>query len=183
MVMRRARLIFIVSFLVTPLLLSAAYSANDSLIGSSAPSFKIISGDKEALTLDDIKGKVVVLFYEAKIAIEQNRKLKTSLDVFYDEQSDSVKKDIVRIGVIDCQGVLFRREWEKNLRHNSEKEKLTIYGDWDGKMSADYHAKEDESNVIIINKKGIIRYYASGQVEDKDIGIIEDLLKNLVKEN
>ncbi|MDD5617776.1 MAG: redoxin domain-containing protein [Candidatus Omnitrophica bacterium] len=181
--MFRARLIFIVSFFVASFVLSAAYPANGSLTGSIAPPFKVISGEKEILTLDDIKGKVAVLFYEAKSTVEQNRKLKTSLNAFYDEQSGPVKKDIIRIGVINCQGVLFRSEWEKNLRHNSEKEGLTLYGDWDGNMSVDYHAKEDESNVIIIDKKGIIRYYASGRVEDKDIGIIEDLLKNLVKEN
>ncbi|MFA5116748.1 MAG: redoxin domain-containing protein [Candidatus Omnitrophota bacterium] len=183
MVMRKARLIFIVSFLVTPLLLSAAYPANDSLIGSFAPFFKIISGDKETLTLDGIKGKVAVLFYEAKSAIEKNRGLKTALNAFYDGQPDIVKKDIARIAVVNCRGVVFKKEWEKALQANSKKEGLTVYGDWDGKMSDDYHAKEGESNVMVIDKKGIIRYYVSGRVDDKDIGMIEEMLKKLAEEN
>ncbi|MDD5618623.1 MAG: hypothetical protein PHG69_05960 [Candidatus Omnitrophica bacterium] len=181
MVIRRRFLIFIVSFFVILLLLPVFTFANDAFIGSLAPAFKVISGNKEALTLDGIKGKVVVLFYEVKSSIEQNRKLKIGLNLFYDAQPDFIKKDIIRIGVINCQGVFFRGAWEEGLRDNSKKEGITVYGDWDGKMSIDYCAKEEESNVIIIDKKGIIRYYASGKVED--IGMIEELLKRLVREN
>ncbi|MCU0651934.1 MAG: hypothetical protein MUC39_03220 [Candidatus Omnitrophica bacterium] len=183
MVIRRKPLIFIALFLLVLFLLPIFTFANDSLIGSVAPAFKVISGKKEVLASDDIKGKVAVLFYEAKSAIEQNRKLKTSLNVFYEGQPDSVKKDIVRIGVINCQGVFFRGAWEKGLRDNSLKEGIAIYGDWDGKMSAGYHIKEDTSNVIVIDRKGIIRYYASGKVEDRDISMIEELLESLGKEN
>lgn len=183
MMIFRIRSTFIVSFLLTLLLLPIFTFANDSLIGSPAPAFRVISGNKEVLALDDIKGKVVVLFYEAKSAIEQNRKLKASLNLFYYGQPDSVKKEIVRIGVINCQGVLFRSAWEKALRDNSRKEEITIYGDWDGKMSADYRIKEGTSNVAIIDRKGVIRYYASGRVKDEDIGMIEELLKSLVREN
>lgn len=182
MVIRRKFLIFITLFIFGLLLLPTFTSANDGLIGSIAPPFKIISGSKEVLALDDIKGKVAILFYEAKSAIEQNRKLKASLNVFYDGQPDFVKKDIVRIGVIDCQGVFFRGAWDEGLRNNSKQEGITIYGDWDGKMSSDYRTAEGVSNIIIIDKKGIIRYYASGQIEDKNISIIEELLESLIKE-
>lgn len=154
--------------------------ANDTLIGNIAPSFKVISADKEILTLDNIKGKVAVLFYESKNAIEQNRKLKDALNIFYARQPDPIKKDIIRIGVINCQGVLFRGAWENGLRSNSLKEGITIYGDWDGKMSGDYRTRVGESNLIIVDKKGVIRYYASGRLEDKETGIIEGLLERLV---
>jgi len=183
MVISRACLIAIILFLVTPFLLPAVNFANDILVGNVAPPFKVISGDNKILTLGDIKNKVAVLFYEAKSAIEQNRGLKNSLNAFYDGQPDSVKKDIVRIGVINCQGVFFRGAWEEGLRDNSKKEGITVYGDWDGEMSADYRAKEGSSNVIIIDRKGVIRYYNSGQVEDRDISMIEELLKTLVREN
>jgi len=181
MVILKIRLIFIILFIVALFLLPIFSFANGILIGSAAPYFKIISGDKQAMSLDDIKGKVVVLFYEDKSAIEQNRKLKSSLNVFYGKQTDSIKKDIVRIGVINCQGVLFRGAWEKGLRDSSKKEGLTVYGDWDGKMSVDYHAKKGRSNVIIIDKKGVVRYYAAGRVNDEDIGMVKELLESLIR--
>ncbi len=180
MIARRIYLIFIALFFF---LLPMFSFADHTFIGNAAPFFEIISGDRHPLTLDNLKGKVAVLFYETKSAIEQNRKLKSALNIFYTEQIDSFKKDIARIGVIDCQGVLFRGAWEKGLRDNSLKEGITIYGDWDGKMSSNYRTAEGVSNVIIIDKKGIIRYYASGQIEDKNISIIEELLESLVKES
>jgi len=152
------------------------------MLGKVAPSFKVISANKEVLTLSDIKGKVAVLFYEAKEAIEQNRKLKTELNIFYGQQPEYVKKAMARLSVIDCQGVMFKGAWEDGLRENSRKEGMTIYGDWDGKMSLAYHFRKGESNVIIISREGIIRYYVSGEIKENDIGVITELLKSLIEE-
>lgn len=157
-------------------------SAEGLKVGIPAPDFKVISGNGEELTLDVLKGKVAVLFYETKNTVEQNRRLKNNLNIFYANQSSPYKKEILRIGVINCQGVLFKSAWEKGLRDNSLKEGITIYGDWDGKMFASYQVKQDISNIIIIDREGIVRYYASGQVEDKDIVMIEELLKGLLED-
>lgn len=176
------RSINIVLFLAFILWLPGFSSADGVMAGSPAPYFKVLSGEKEALTLDNIRGKVAVLFYESKNAIERNRNLKIYLNIFYAAQSPSVKKDIVRAGIINCRDVLFRGFWEKELRDNSLKEGIIIYGDWDGKMSVAYRAAENESSVIIIDRKGIIRYYVSGPVRDEDIAGIEKLIRNLVRE-
>jgi len=151
-------------------------------VDAPAPAFKVVSGDKQTLTLDELKGKVVVLFYEAKRAVEQNRNLKNVLNRFYERQPQDIKNDIARVGVIDCQGVLFRGAWESGLRGHSVKEGITVYGDWDGKMGEDYDFNTDESNVIVIDRKGMIRYRASGPLKDEDIDSIERLLEGLVKE-
>lgn len=180
MIFRKYILPFILSaalFIILPLFIFA----NDNLINRRAPDFKVISGDKEELSLEDINNKVTVLFYEAKNTVEQNRKLKNSLNLLYKELPDSVKKDIIRIGVVDCQGVLFKGIWEKALRDNAKKEGINLYGDWDGKMSKSYIFDRKESNVIIIDKKGIIRYYASGKIEEDGIIAIRELLKSFIK--
>jgi predicted transcriptional regulator len=39
---------------------------------------------------------------------------------------------------------------------------MTIYYDWNGKMSSDYKMKADVSNVVIIDKGGKIRFFTSG---------------------
>lgn len=160
---------------------SASCFADNTFSTMAAPPFKIISGNREALTSDDIKGKIAVFFYETKGTIEQNRKLKDSLNSFYAAQPQEIRKDILRAGVIDCRGVLFRGVWEKALRDNSAKEGLTLYGDWDGKMCADYRLRQGQSNIIIIDKQGYIRYYASGRLGDKQAGEIQELLKKLIR--
>lgn len=156
--------------------------AGDVICGIPAPYFKVLSGDSEWFSLDNLKGKVGVLFYESKNAIERNRNLKIYLKTFYAAQPASVRGSIVRAGIINCKNVLLRGIWERELRDNSLKERIMIYGDWSGNMSSAYHAAEDESTVIIIDKKGVIRYQVSGLVKDKDIAEIIALIRDLVKE-
>jgi len=141
-----------------------------------APAFKVMSGDNKELSLDDIKGKVAVIFYETKDTSERNRQLKNELNRFYDAQPDSVKKSILRIPVINCKGVIFTGIWNDNLKQSSQKEGITIYGDWDGKMFLAYGITDKESNLIIIGRDGIIKYSFAGRVQEKDFGRIKDLL-------
>jgi predicted transcriptional regulator len=128
-----------------------------------------------------IKGKVIIIFYETKDVVGENRKLKDELNKFYDEQSDAIKELIVKLPIINCSSAFwpFTGIWKSKLRENSKKEGIMIYGDWDGKMKSDYKTKDKESNV---DKKGIIKYFASGKVEDKEIDKIKELLKKLVNE-
>ena len=128
-----------------------------------------------------IREKIKIIFYETKDVVEKNRQLKDELKKFYNEQPDTVKEHIVRLAIINCSGAFwpFTGIWESKLRDNSKKEGITIYGDWNGKMFSDYRMKDEESNVLIIDKKGIIRYIASGKVEDKEINKIKELLKKI----
>jgi len=144
--------------------------------GILAPAFKVMSGDNEELRLDDLKGKVAVIFYETKDTIEKNRQLKDELNRFYDAQPDNIKKLILRVPVINCKGVIFSDIWKNNLKQSSKKEGLRIYGDWDGKMFSSYRVKDKESNLIIIGRDGAVKYSFTGKVEEKDFGKIKNLL-------
>lgn len=150
-------------------------------VGTFAPFFKVKSGDDKILTLDMIKGKIIVVFYETKDVVEKNRKLKNELNKFYKKQKDAVKKLIVRLPVIDCSRTFmpFRWIWKSKLKKNSKKEKITVYGDWDGKMKSLYKMKDKESNVVIIDRKGRIRYFAYGKIEEQEINKIKELLEDI----
>ncbi len=166
------------SFIYTLILISGvlAYAAG-ARAEIPAPYFMVASGDGKELTLDDLKGKVAVIFYETKDTIEKNRPLKNELNRFYDAQPAGAKKLILRIPVINCRGVIFSGAWKKSLIENSKKEGMTIYGDWDGKMLLSYAVKDGESNLIIIGRDGKIKYSFAGRVEEKDFGTIKDWLK------
>jgi len=158
--------------------------AESLIVGTQAPFFKVKSGDDKELTSLMIKGKVTVIFYETKEVVEKNRQLKDELKKFYNEQSDTVKEFIVRLPIINCSGAFwpFTYIWKSKLKENSKKEGITIYGDWDGKMFSDYKMKDKESNVVIIDRKGIIRYIIFGKVEDREINKIKELLIELGNE-
>ncbi len=147
--------------------------------GSRAPEFFITSGDDKNISLNQLKGLVITIFYETKEKeiIEQNRDLKNELNQFYKNQPDSMRKQVARLAVINCSGAFgpFKGIWAKNLIKNSIKEKITIFGDWDGSFFEKYKIINGESNVIIIDKKGIVRYSKAGKIEQTEFFAIKEL--------
>jgi len=156
-------------------------SADNAFVGQAAPFFKVKSGDNRELSLNGLSGKIIVLFYETKETKEENRKLKDELNKFYDNQTEAVKNKVARVAVMNCEGVIFAGAWKKALLENSKTEGITVYGDWSGEMGKAYKVKADDSNVIIIDDKGVIRYYNSGQIDNEKISEIKDLLNTLTK--
>lgn len=173
---------FILGTILSSILILGLFASENLKTGINAPYFKVISGDDKELNSFMIKGKVVVIFYETKDLIEKNRKLKNELNKFYDEQPDTIKNLIVKLPIIDCSGAfkLFTGMWKNSLIDHSKKERMVIYGDWDAMMFSNFKMKKDESNILILDKKGIIQYYKQGTIEDKEIIEIKELLLKYV---
>lgn len=175
--------LILVVTLLSLLSLRSSSPASD-LIGFEAPYFRVQSGDDRELNLEMIKGKVIVIFYETKDIVENNQRLKTELNKLYYEQTGIVKDVLVRLPIVDCSSAvwLFRGIWKRRIREHSKREGVTIYGDWEGKMSSDYRMKADVSNVVIVDKSGRIRFFTSGEVRAEDISNVKELLKYLAAE-
>ena len=177
------KLILGVTLLSLAVFQSGALAASN-LIGSPAPNFRVGSGDDKVLTLDMIKGKVTAIFYENRTIVDANKRLKDELNKLYHEQTDALRDVLLRLPIIDCSDAvwLFHGLWKRRLREHSSKEGTTIYCDWNGKMASAYGMKDDVSNVVIIDKAGIIRYFTSGEVTAEQIDDAKKLLKALVGE-
>jgi len=163
---------------------ATAPSASDELLGEKAPFFRVKSGDGKELTADMVKGKVVVIFYETKEVVEKNRELKGSLGKFFRQQKTEIAGLLTPVSVVDCSAAFWplTRIWKSKLVENSKREGITIYGDWDGTMSSAYKMRENESNVVVLDTAGIIRYIKSGKVDTAGIDEIKELLKELIPE-
>lgn len=154
------------------------FSADTALCiseGEKAPYFKVVSGNGQSLTLEALKGKTAVIFYETKESKEVNRLLKDELNSFYDAQPPLAKKDIERVSIIRCPPFM-PNIWRKSLRDNSKKEGITIYGDWDGAMEKCYGMASGESNFLIIDKEGMVRYFKKGLIPKEEFGNIKNIL-------
>ncbi|MDD5422964.1 MAG: hypothetical protein WC592_06940 [Candidatus Omnitrophota bacterium] len=143
--------------------------------GEKAPYFKATSGDNEVLTSDMLNGKIAVVFYETKDTKEKNRALKDDLNVFYGTQSETAQKEIMKVAIIRCSAFM-PNIWRRSLRENSKKEGITIYGDWDGSMEKGYGMAHDESNFLIIDKAGVVRYVKAGFIPAEDFPVIKKIL-------
>lgn len=160
------------------------FSFASELLGSKAPYFRVQSGDDRELTLDTIKGKVVLISYESKDIVENNTRLKAELNKLYYEQTEAVKEVLVRLPIIDCSKAAwpFVGAWKRKLGEHSRKEGVSIYCDWNGKMASNYKMKPGESNILIIDKSGRVKFFTSGEVKAEDIHNVKELLKTLAAE-
>ncbi len=152
--------------------------------GKPAPNFLVESGDNRKLSLDMVRGRVVVLFYESRHVIKKNIELKDELKRLYRAQPEEIKQAILRLVVIDCSEAVWATLpiWKSQLRANSHKEGFTIYGDWDRTMFKDYCLKAEDSNFLIIDKQGFIRYSAVGKVDPSQFDRIREILLILVQQ-
>ncbi len=150
-------------------------------VGEPAPFFSVESGDDENLTLDMLRGKVIILFYETREVVGKNRKFKDYLKSLYNGLPEAVQENVFRLVVINCLDASFatRPIWRMKLREASERQGMTIYGDWTGDMLRDYQMQDDESNFLVIDKNGIIRYMATGLIERSQFEKLKEMLLNL----
>ena len=170
--------IFIASnFLLVSSVCSLAEDENNNI---RAPFFEIKSGNDEVLTLEATKDIVTVVYYDTKDVVKKNQALKKEIRQLY--KSNKEKMQIVP--VIDCSGAIWpvTRIFKSKLKENSRKHGITVYGDWDARMKQDYKVKEDESNIWLIDKRGIIRYYFYGKLEENEIENVTKLLLELMGE-
>jgi hypothetical protein len=150
--------------------------------GTPAPGFRVASADDEPLTLEMIRGKVIVLFYESRDVIRKNIDLKNALKDLYAAHPAEIRNQIFRLVVVDASEASWatRGIWNRRLREHSRKENFTIYGDWDRQMLLDYRMRGGDSNFLIIDKQGVIRYSASGRIGMDQFDGIKNLLVQLV---
>ena len=152
-----------------------------AILGTSepAPSFSLVSGNNKKLTLDMLRGKVVVLFYATRDTVEVNDDLQHYLDTLYAAQPQNIQNQIFRLLVVNAMEATAVTTWKEKLNETSAKLKVTIYGDWTGGMFAAYRMRDNDSNFVIIDKKGIVRFAASGKIANSRFEAIKKLLLEL----
>jgi predicted transcriptional regulator len=147
--------------------------------GEPAPSFSLVSGDNKKLSLDMLRGKVVALFYATRDTVEVNNELQHYLDALYAAQPQNIQNQIYRLLVVNAMEATAVTTWKEKLNETSAKLKVTIYGDWTGGMFAAYRMRDNDSNFVIIDKKGVVRFAASGKIANSRFEAIKKLLLEL----
>jgi hypothetical protein len=147
--------------------------------GEPAPYFSLVSGDNKKLTLDMLRGKIVVLFYATRDTVHVNDDLQHYLDTLYDTQPQNIQNQIFRLLVVNAMEATSLTAWKEKLMETSAKLKITIYGDWTGGMFAAYRMRDNDSNFVIIDKRGIVRFAASGRIDSSRFEAIKKLLLEL----
>ena len=77
-------------------------------VGEPAPFFSVESGDDENLTLDMLRGKVIILFYETREVVRKNREFKDYLKSLYNGLPEAVQGKCLQIGGDQLFGCVLR---------------------------------------------------------------------------
>lgn len=150
-----------------------------------ASPFSVESGDGKEVTEKSVKGKVVIMFYEKRNVVKKNAEMKDRLNEIFDCRSVNIQQTIVRLPIIDCSHVFWpvSEIWKKGLRDNSKRVGMMVYCDWTGNVSRDFRMVPDESNMLILDGKGIIRYRFSGKIDQDRLEEIKHTLDQFVHNN
>ncbi|MBN2107347.1 MAG: hypothetical protein JW832_07960 [Deltaproteobacteria bacterium] len=148
--------------------------------GDTLPPFTV-QAEKSSLSSKDIAGRVAVISYETKGTAEVNRPFKRAVLQRW-RQSDSSGPAIVP--VINCFSFFgFARSICANrVAAAAKKENLIIYTDSDGRMFNDFKITDDQSNIIILDKKAVVRFVHAGRLDDAGVQAAVQLIERLVRE-
>ena len=132
--------------------------------GDTIPSFSVVSGDGKILIQSDLIGKNTFLFYEDRSKMDLNKGLKSFLmEQGYSEDS------IQLVFVADCSNAgLFKKIWQKQLRDESRKSGLTVYGDWNGSLKNILNTASDSSSFYIVDPRGVVQLIMEGFIPDRE---------------
>jgi hypothetical protein len=119
------------------------------------------------------------LFYATRDTVHVNDDLQHYLDALYDTQPKNIQNQIFRLLVVNAMEATSLTDWKQKLIETSAKLNIICYGDWTGGMFTAYRMRDNDSNFIIIDKRGIVRFAASGRIDNSRFEAIKKLLLEL----
>ena len=153
-----------------------------SLLGQKAPDFSLESYSGQKLTLSDLKGKNVVLFFSEGAMCYPG--CWNQIDAFVDDAAKFADKNTAIFTII----VDPRQDWQDAVAQDPKMASANVLLDAGGKVSSNYGVLTTTSSMhrgefpghtyIILDKEGIVRYL----LDDEDMQIRnKELLKELEK--
>jgi hypothetical protein len=148
--------------------------------GDKMPPFTV-RAENSCLSSQDIAGRVAIITYETKGTAEVNRPFKQAVLQRW-RQADSSAPAIVP--VINCFSFfgLARSICANRVAAVSKKENLIIYTDNDGAMFRDFKMTDDQSTIAIVDKKGVVRFWHAGRLDDAGVQGAVRLVSGLLYE-
>jgi len=147
-------------------------------VGSKAPGFSLLTGDGETLTLDDVKGKKVILYFYPK---DNTSGCTKEACAFNDSLKVLEKKGVAVIGVSADSVATHRKFADKYnlafpLLADEKKEMIKKYGVWKEKSMYGKKYMGIERTTFLIDKQGVItKIFPKVKVE----GHVEEVLASL----
>jgi AhpC/TSA family protein len=166
-VIRRLLLIAVIVLMPVVTLLATAES---SLLNAKAPDFTLQDQYDRTVALRGLEGRIVVLLASDKEGSAQNPVWQKAIEGRY-------KDGIIFLGLADVSSVPFFLKGK--IRKDFKKQEKSVLLDWKGGVFTAYGLAKKVPNVILIDKRGYIRFMKAGaatpEVVEKLFAMIDHL--------
>ena len=148
-------------------LLACIVEGGQSLINDKAPELMLQDQYGKTVSLRQYEGRVVVLIASDKEGSAQNAAWTKAI-------RDKYADHVVVQGIADVSSVPFFLKGK--IRSDFKKDGDSILMDWKGEVFKAYGPTKGVSNVILIDKNGMIRYRTSGPASPE---AVQELFKQI----
>lgn len=162
-----------------PLFIAGMVLASTLEVGDVAPGFEVYEGKSVPLNSSSLKGKVLIITYETKDVLDKNKKFKDRMLDYLSE--DDTHSTVAIVPVINC----FKYTWPfdkyciTKVQENARTLGMRLYDDRKGTMYDDFNIRDNESNVFIVDKKGVVSYRKAGRLNDAERNDAMKLIQKL----
>ena len=162
-----------------PLFIAGIALASPLKVGDVSPGFEVYGEKSVPLNSSSLKEKVLIITYETKDVVDKNKKFKDRvLDCL---SGDDTRSTVAIVPVINCFKYtwLFDKYCITKVQENARTLGMRLYDDRKGTMYNDFNIRDNESNVIIVDKKGVVSYRKAGRLNDTEINDVMKLIQKL----
>ncbi len=144
--------------------------------GDPAPPFTVFAGKEKRLHSRDLFGRVIVITYETRETFEFNQEFKNAVLTFCSQNPAAAPVAVVPVA--NCAKYVWpiRRYCIARIQEYARKKAMNLYDDRTGEMFENYGMQDDASNILIVDKSGIIRYRRAGRLDGPEIDAAIELL-------
>jgi cytochrome oxidase Cu insertion factor (SCO1/SenC/PrrC family) len=133
--------------------------------------------------LRDLRGRIVIVYFEDREHTDTNRALKMELHQFI--QDNALSTEITTYGVANLHGVegVIRDLARTAIRAMAAQYGIQILLDWEGVLlEAPFSCVDHEANFLLVDRQGRIRYRHAGVIEGAERTAMYRALRQLLHE-
>ncbi len=151
-------------------------------VGDKATPWTFPDVDKKMFSMKSWEGKVLQINYVDPDESDLNDAFNDVIDVAADDGT-FLREGFKGFGIVDCKAT-----WKPNFLikkiagKKAKKYDTTILFDTEATLRNQWDLKEDSYNIVIVDKKRIVRYICKGKIPDQDIPRIVKMIADLSRE-